>query len=178
MTQPYRLFFALWPDSELRDRLATLAHEARRHCGGRATPPDKLHLTLAFIGEAGAAQAESLTAATRRLCMAPGTWRLDHGGHFRGGGIVWLGGDDGAETLTALHRRLAALAEAAAGLPLPSDRPFRPHVTLRRRAKPPPAAWPGVTLDWHYRRVALVASSQRDGQHRYRTLAVSETASG
>lgn len=177
MTQPHRLFFALWPDSELRDRLATLAREARRHCGGRATPPEKLHLTLAFLGETSTAQAEALAATTRIVRVEPGTWRLDRGGHFRGGGIAWLGGEEGAESLTVLHRRLATLAEDA-GLPAMPDRPFHPHVTLRRRAKAPPDAWPGVTLDWHYRQVALVESAQQHGEHRYRTLAMSVTSTG
>ncbi|MBZ9539668.1 RNA 2',3'-cyclic phosphodiesterase [Modicisalibacter tunisiensis] len=172
-----RLFFALWPGPALREQLAALGREARHRCGGRATPPDKLHLTLAFLGEASAPQADALAASTRERAIAPGTWtlsRIGHfpraGGHFPRAGVVWAGGDAGAEALAALHERLAALA-AGAGLSVRSPGAFTPHVTLLRRAGTPPADWRPTPLDWHYRDAALVASTSRHGTHEYVTLA-------
>ncbi|WP_163648004.1 RNA 2',3'-cyclic phosphodiesterase [Modicisalibacter sp. 'Wilcox'] len=165
-----RLFFALWPEPTLREQLAALRREARRRCGGHATPPEQLHLTLAFLGEATSAQADALAASTRALALAPGTWTLSRIGHFPRAGVVWAGGDAGAEALAALHERLAALA-AGAGLSVRSPGPFTPHVTLLRRAGTPPADWRPTPLDWHYRDAALVASTSRHGTHEYVTLA-------
>jgi 2'-5' RNA ligase len=45
-----RLFFALWPSAEEQRALAQAAHKAARYSGGRATPEEKLHLTLVFLG--------------------------------------------------------------------------------------------------------------------------------
>jgi 2'-5' RNA ligase len=47
-----RIFFALWPDNGVRSRLEQLA--AMLPPGrGRAHAAEDLHLTLAFIGQAG-----------------------------------------------------------------------------------------------------------------------------
>ena len=42
-----RLFFALWPDEDARERLATVA---RDDSTGRWVSRDNLHVTLAFLG--------------------------------------------------------------------------------------------------------------------------------
>jgi 2'-5' RNA ligase len=54
--RPLRLFFALWPDDRVRAALAVLAAELAASCGGRATAPDNLHATLAFLGNVPAAR--------------------------------------------------------------------------------------------------------------------------
>ena len=46
-----RLFFALWPDEGVRAELARWTRALHAACGGRTTRADKLHLTLAFLGE-------------------------------------------------------------------------------------------------------------------------------
>jgi len=165
-----RLFFALWPEPTLREQLAALRREARRRCGGHATPPEQLHLTLAFLGEATSAQADALAAATRELAIAPDTWTLSRIGHFPRAGVVWAGGDAGAEALSTLHEHLVSLA-GDVGLAPRSPGPFTPHVTLLRRAGAPPEDWRPTPLDWHYRNAALVASTPRHGTHEYVTLA-------
>jgi hypothetical protein len=46
-----RVFFALWPDADVRDQLAGLARAAAERAHGRAPPPENLHMTLVFVGE-------------------------------------------------------------------------------------------------------------------------------
>src|SRR6185503_9972246 len=55
-----RLFFAAWPPP----RTAAALHEWSKALRGRATPAEKIHLTLAFLGEA---DLEKATAAGRAV---------------------------------------------------------------------------------------------------------------
>jgi len=59
-----RLFFALWPPREAARALADWAGEVARESGGRATAEEKIHLTLAFLGEA---KPEKAIAGARRV---------------------------------------------------------------------------------------------------------------
>lgn len=163
-----RLFFALWPGPEVRTRLEALAADAHRQCGGRRIPGDKLHLTLAFLGDVTPHQADALTALTGRLAFAPGDWRLDRLGHFARGGVLWAGSRGTPTALATLHQQLwQSLAELGLA---PPERPFTPHVTLLRGARAP-APGHDLRLDWHYRQVALVHSAVEGPRRRYVTLA-------
>ena len=167
-----RLFFALWPDDSVRNRLVGLADQARHYCGGRRTADDKLHLTLAFLGDVSPAQVDDLIALTQQLTGPEGTWTLDRLGHFSRGGIVWAGSEAVPECLvdfqTELWASLATLGFA------PPQRPFRPHVTLLRQARqraPREIASGYLPLAWTYRRAALVHSAVDGPRRRYVTLA-------
>ena len=48
--QSHRVFFALWPDDDTRKRLVRATRDAVRRSGGRATPKERLHATVAFLG--------------------------------------------------------------------------------------------------------------------------------
>ena len=51
-----RVFFALWPDADTRERVASAAAALRLTDGARLVPQQNYHLTLAFIGEVTSAQ--------------------------------------------------------------------------------------------------------------------------
>ncbi|WP_302139962.1 RNA 2',3'-cyclic phosphodiesterase [Halomonas alkalicola] len=165
-----RLFLALVPPPALRGRLGALADAAHARCGGRRMPDESLHLTLAFLGEVGAAKAAELVDWVNHLTLAPGKWRLDAWGAFQGPGIVWVGGQSPDPALAALHERLWHALEGR-GL---TGRPARyvPHVTLLRRAERLEADdLPDMDLEWTYNQVALIHSIN-DGQAvRYAPLA-------
>ena len=57
-----RLFFALWPPAKTAHALAQWTHEVSRDTGGSPTASDKIHLTLAFLGEGDAAKAHNATS--------------------------------------------------------------------------------------------------------------------
>lgn len=165
-----RLFFALWPGPVVRTRLAALTDEARQQVGGRRIPDDKLHLTLAFLGDVSPRKTADLVALTGRLTCLPATWKIDRLGHFPRGGIVWAGSQTLPAALDALHEELwAALAELGF---IPPARVFVPHVTLLRKASGPPREPSAdMPLDWHYTRVALVHSAVDGPRRRYEILA-------
>lgn len=167
---PLRLFIGLWPDPPLRQALAE--HQAAWSWPrtARRVVPEKLHMTLHFLGDVEAARVAPLQEALATVSVpplllpwaAPALW---------GGGLAVLLTQP-SEALDALH---AALAERLLALDLPLEqRRFKPHVTLARRADgalpaPQPPALPYAAQDF-----VLVASIQG----RYRVLSWHGRAAG
>ena len=145
-----RLFFALWPPREAALALERWAQAVE----GRRTPAGKIHLTLAFLGEADAQRA--LRAASR-VQAAGFRLRIEEARHWDHNGIVWAGP----------HRAPAELASLVGALQLElyreafllERRPFAAHVTLVRKAAVPPTL-PGLPrVVWPAREFLLVSSS-------------------
>ncbi len=165
-----RLFFALWPDRAVRDALAQLGQELAPGATGRPTHPQDLHLTLVFLGgleESRRACAEHVATAVREATFA---LRLDQVGLWSRSGTLWCG--PGAVPL-GLSRLVARLSEgvSACGIGLEA-RPYRPHVTLMRKARldgEPSSARPTQPIDWDATEFVL-AGSAGDGPPRYRVL--------
>lgn len=138
----WRLFLALWPSAVERD--ATLAHAASWAWPAqvRRAPADRLHVTLHFIGavEAGRVPALADALATR---FEPVRLAFDEAEVWPGG-IAVLRPSRLPASLEALHGRLGAALDGF-GLP-PETRPYKPHVTLARKAQgaQPPAGFAPV----------------------------------
>lgn len=62
-----RVFFALWPDSAVREGLAAWQPALKQLCGGREMRPDTLHLTLVFLGDIPCARLEALQLAAAEV---------------------------------------------------------------------------------------------------------------
>jgi 2'-5' RNA ligase len=115
---------------------ARLELSARETLGpaARTVAPDSMHLTLAFIGEAGR---DRVTDALRCLESLAGTgpFTAEPGGagFFPSAGapeVFWLGFAGGAERLAAAAAKLSAELRGA-GFSL-KERPFAAHLTLAR----------------------------------------------
>lgn len=165
-----RLFLALSPPDDLRRQLGAQADRLHRVYGGRRIPEGNLHLTLAFLGEQSEEQARALSTWLGRMQVAPGNISLDHLGHFRGPGIIWIGPQ---QTPESLQRLQADISQGLNDMGL-NHQPchFRPHITLLRKARRGPAGTPPDKVrHWSYARVELIQSTlSADGSH-YRSLA-------
>jgi 2'-5' RNA ligase len=159
------LFLALWPGAALRKALA--AEQARWQWPATARPvePASLHLTLHYLGPVPLERLPELTAAFD-VEASRGTLRLRRRERWRNGCAV-LCPETAPDALVALH---AALAQAVRGLALPVEsRPWRPHVTLARRAAEALApSDDGPALAWPVRGWRLARSL---GHGRYTDLA-------
>ncbi|WP_019021084.1 MULTISPECIES: RNA 2',3'-cyclic phosphodiesterase [unclassified Thioalkalivibrio] len=163
-----RVFFALWPDPATRDALHALARELPGP--GRPVPHAHLHLTLAFAGTVGAPVAEALAQALAALPEHAVDLHLDRYGHFPGPRVSWIGPSSTPPGLEALASA-ATRACRAAGVRL-EERPFRPHVTLRRHAPTPPEVEaPPVPVVWHANHLVLIESGRDGHPGPYRLLA-------
>jgi 2'-5' RNA ligase len=150
-----RLFIALWPDPALRDALAAWSEQWQWPAGARRVRAERLHLTLHFLGEVPRTVVPALKPVLR-VPFAPFSLSLGRAALWRGG-VAVLEPDRVPPRLRQLHDRLG---EALRSLALPVEtRPYRPHLTLARRASlaaPPPPKEP--QLRWPVRGYALIES--------------------
>jgi len=148
-----RLFFALWPPARTAHALAQWSREVARDTGGTASASEKIHLTLAFLGEADPAKAFN---AAQRVQGARHSLPIDHAQYWKHNKIVWVGPQAMPAPLAALVGQLhAALKDRGFVL---EDRPFAAHVTLLRKAKAPTALPPLPKVEWPVDEILLVRS--------------------
>jgi RNA 2',3'-cyclic 3'-phosphodiesterase len=131
-----RIFFALWPPVETARALARWTLDAQRQSGGSPTHESKIHLTLAFLGEADAQRAVS---AARRVAADTHDLPIEQARYWRENRIVWAGPRETPPALKALFESL-------------SMELYREQFILERR---PFAAH----VDWPVREFLLVRSS-------------------
>jgi 2'-5' RNA ligase len=148
-----RLFFALWPPAKTAHALAQWTHQVSRDTGGAPTASDKIHLTLAFLGDGDPARAHN---AAQRVQGRRQTLPLEHAQYWKHNKIVWVGPQATPQALAGLVAQLhGALKEHGFVL---EDRPFAAHVTLLRKARPPKALPPLPPLEWPVNEFVLVRS--------------------
>ena len=164
-----RVFFALWPDTDVRDALAEVARECGVECGGRPTPPEKIHLTLFFVGDVGCEVIPRLQVIAGTLAAAPFRLALTHLGLWRHNRIVWAGAESTPPALAMLVSDLTR-GLAAAGVRA-EDRPYVPHITLVRNARTAPRRTRIAPIAWRAREFVLVESVAAGGGARYEVVA-------
>jgi 2'-5' RNA ligase len=151
-----RLFFAAWPDDELRREVAHETRQATRECGGRVIPAENLHITLAFLGSVPEARLAEAIACRQELSVARFDVVLGALVWWRRQELLCLEPDSGAEKLGELAVRLQdCLRERGFQV---ERRPFRAHMTLARDVRRPQEFKPIRQLRWQVQDVELVES--------------------
>jgi 2'-5' RNA ligase len=156
-----RLFYAIWPDSAASRALAEVAQALAPLAGGRPVPREKIHLTLAFLGEVAPQRMDDALAIDVRA--GPFELRLDQVGAFRGARVAWAGTAAPAPGLLSLQRRLAE-ALGARGFVL-EERPFAAHATLARKIGKPVPHTPIAPIEWRVEAYALVQTLPGTGRY-------------
>ena len=155
-----RLFLALWPTPQVRSGLLGWREAFDWPAKSAVVVPDKLHLTLHFIGPVAHERVDDIAAG---LAVAPGAFELRFGRpELWPGGIAVLRPLACPDALLALHQRLG---DALRALGLPTEtRPYRPHVTFARKAAGAALRFEPAPLRWRVRNHVLVESRPgRDG---------------
>jgi len=160
-----RLFFALWPDDEVRARLTRWSRELHALCGGRATRPENLHVTLAFLGSVEEARVAEVERAAGEVAPRAVSLVLDLPGYWKHNRIAWAGASAVPPGLEALVSELrGALAKSQIRFEAKS---FVSHATLLRDAREP-AAMPALgPIEWRLDGFALVQSVSLPQRSRY-----------
>ena len=142
-----RLFCALVLPDDMKEMLADIAHSIRREVRGRYVRPSSYHLTLAFIGDVDAAEADHAAGALIRSCSGTGTISITPSflGSFgpRSNATLWVGCNP-ADDIASLAQSLRSELKLA---DIPFDpKPFRAHVTIARHVDLNRSTIPGIPL--------------------------------
>lgn len=162
-----RVFFALWPDAHARNLLGQAAQRMQVALQGRRTRDDSMHLTLAFVGAVGVERLPEL-AAPPLQGLQSFTLTLDRCGCWPHNGIGWMAPSVVPAPMQAMVAGLQAWLRGA-GFEL-EVRPWRPHVTLVRKAQCVPLAACTAPITWHARDFVLVHSLRESDGPRYRII--------
>jgi len=154
-----------------------MAELRARHPAVRWLTPDKLHLTLVFLGPTDPASIEGLAAAVRSVADRHAAFDVSTGaagGRINDGrgGVVWLRLTEGADRVT----RLALELDGEIGSrTYDGQRQPRPHLTVARGATEDAlrdlgAAAGDLRLGWMVNRIVLFRSHTELTGSRYEDL--------
>ena len=125
-----RLFFALWPDEDVRAAIASGAAPAIKVAGSGAVSPANYHITLAFLGSVTVTSLPDLIATAGWVRFLPFEIDLKRTGYWPRSKVAWLAPAEISFQLPALvddlWNKLADLGYQR------EDRQFMPHLTLGR----------------------------------------------
>lgn len=162
-----RLFFALWPDEEVRARLADLQSRLPQD-QGRWVHPEDLHITLQFLGAVEPGQQACIAEAARAVRGEPFQLLIDQLDFFPRPQIVWAGVE---EVPAPLKRLVEALGRNLQRCGFePEKRAYRPHVTLLRKTTPMASRRLPEPIPWKVDHFVLVESRPGGDPPWYRPL--------
>lgn len=161
-----RLFFALWPPRETALALRAWAASVQRSSGGRVTDPEKIHLTMAFLGDIDERRASSLkdlNLKAKRHALP-----IERAVYWKRNRILWVGPAENPEELgelvQELHTKLRGNSFAL------ENRPFAAHVTLMRKAGTPQSIPALPEISWPVNELTLIRSQPSSKGSTYEVL--------
>lgn len=164
-----RLFFALWPDEGLRLRLVrTLGGREFQKTTGRAVAAQNLHITLRYLGALSPSEQECAERVAAVLHADGFSIELNRVDYWAGPRVAWLGTDEIPAQLQKLVEDLETGLRRC-GLP-PETRPYQPHLTFLRNARPGGLPRTIEPLSWRVDDFVLVRSVTVSGGVRYELL--------
>jgi len=157
-----RLFFALMPPRDVAERI--IARADALNLAGHCVASERLHLTLAFLGNVHTRDRDDLIQATNRIDADAFTLVLDRLGSFDVAGTSWLAPSSTPDLL----RSLAAKLDKNTAHKVESGQ-YRAHVTVRRSA---PTVHDTVIepIEWAVGGFSLIASGEYGRPGAYREL--------
>lgn len=163
-----RLFFALWPDADLRWRLQAAADSIAFDAGVRRVPRANLHLTLHFIGNVYFDEMACMQRQARQVEAEAFQLEIDGQGIFSKPAVGWLGCSSVPDGLRQLHRQLGSRLQSCGFLP--ESRPYHPHVTVARKLESLNAEASFSPIAWPVKEFALVEVQSVANGVRYRVV--------
>jgi 2'-5' RNA ligase len=157
---PLRLFFALWPEADTRERIAGAAAALRLGDAARLVPHQNYHLTLAFVGEVTKTQVEVLRQIGRRQRAAGCTIRIDAYEYWPDSQVVAAVAQEPPTAMAELWMHLHQDLALDPAVPKRNRRqpPLRAHVTLARKVAQAPVLPAMSPFAWSVRSFCLVRS--------------------
>jgi len=166
---PERLFFAFWPDDDIRAQLVERARAVQAVAeDGSPVPDDNFHITLRFLGALKPDECERAELAASRVRKRDMTLVVDQAGFWPQPRVLWIGCSDVPDPVLGL---VADINTELGGEGFEfRTRSYRPHVTVARgvtAAGDMPRVPP---LHWTPERFALVRSDTRGSVSSYEVV--------
>jgi 2'-5' RNA ligase len=158
------LFFAIWPNKEVRSELMRIQQTVCGH-SGRLHHPEDLHLTLVFLGRVPPERIDCIEQVANGVTAVPFTLNLDRTGYWKRPHIVWCSPEQTPEPLNQLVHDLQ-LGLTNCGFQ-PEKRTYKPHVTLARKARPVKNSELDHSIVWSPHEFVLAGSHSRAELPRY-----------
>lgn len=127
-----RLFFALWPSDDSRKKIATFKQSIHAN-NLKKVKADNLHVTLVFLGNVDAKSEQQLRKSVKTIRSQPFLLRFNQLAFWQKPRILCLVTEQYDLQLSILVNALKKSAEQC-GIKT-EDRPYRPHITLARKAR-------------------------------------------
>jgi 2'-5' RNA ligase len=152
-----RLFFALWPAAEVRQRIITDTERAISATGASPVPPANYHITLAFLGAVSASSLADIIRICGDIRFRRFLLTLDRTGYWPRSRIAWLAPSHCPLELEALVDDIwNKLAELGFRQEL---RPYQPHVSLCREVSGGLGMRLDTPINWPVSSFVLVQST-------------------
>ncbi len=152
-----RIFFALWPDDEVRLRIAENLKRLNLDSNkSRLVTNPNLHMTLHFVGNTSF---EEMNCLDRQAKLAQGKLfelTLDYSGYFKKPQVLWFGSHTTPRALHDLQRNLGQHLQTCGYTPV--SRSYSPHLTVARKIFEAPGAVSLEPISWQVNRFVLVNS--------------------
>lgn len=160
-----RLFFAIQPPDDIRAAMAKV-FSGKQH-GLNYLSADKLHVTLVFLGQVTAQTEAKLIKLAGNINVSPFSLSFTEAEFWRKPRIVCLTALQVPEPLQQLVLDLSSMAKDL-GVSI-EERPYRPHVTLVRKAKQLLQLSP-FEFHWQVHSFALYLSESTEQGTRYTVI--------
>jgi 2'-5' RNA ligase len=164
-----RIFFALWPDEEVRRKIVELLpHFDLDPTQSRFLKSSNIHMTLHFIGNSSHEQIECLRRQAKAVAGNAFVVDLDCQGYFSKPKVLWIGCNHAPRALPDLQARLGQQLSSCGFIP--ERRPFNPHVTIARKLPLAPQQIEFEPISWKVDRFVLVESKSIPGGVQYQVI--------
>lgn len=168
-TNVHRIFFALWPDDEVRRQTVhNLKKSPHYKINGYNLPPSNLHITLHFIGNISSEKLHCLHQQAEKVSSKKFAMEFNHFGYFPKPKIIWMGLTDIPDALTTLHHNLANNLQSCGYNA--EQREFIPHMSLIRKAEQPDKLIDFDPICWQANDFVLVESLPVNEGVKYKVL--------
>jgi 2'-5' RNA ligase len=152
-----RLFFAAFPNEELRGRLVRAAAALTVAPGAKLLPAERYHLTLLFLGSVGEREIARLREVGKAQRIERSRLQFERWEYWRDQRVIVAAAPEVPPALAALRAALAAaLSQDERAF---DDKPLRPHITVARKVAQAPVLHRLSEFSWTLDAYSLVASS-------------------
>lgn len=167
--ESFRLFFALWPDSEVARQIKTQLDGPLAGCRGRRIPQQNLHITLAFLGSVDIDHLHCVQQVAARLRAPAFDLTLERLGYWSRPQIIWLAPAQTPPALLELQGKLSQALVVQCGYQAES-RPFQAHLSVMRKVRKRPGLEDFPAIHWPVTRFSLLRSHTHSAGVEYELL--------